>query len=125
MGVMIDEGALRRAEVAADLAEQRLDDSRLFDPEPIPAEQLAAMLTECMRSGSLRTPLPVPGWRDAFSRRHGPAPVAEIAGEEIGGSDDLMARVLAVVGRAMATDPDARAVVAEIAAKYGAFHGWK
>lgn len=129
MGLWINEDALQRAVVAADRAEHALSvagfEASYLDDDSLPADVLAAMLTECMRSGSLQTALPVPGWRDTQSTRRGPAPVAEIVGEEIGADNALMARVLKIVGRAMATDPDARAVVAEVASKYGSFHGGK
>ena len=124
MGVFISESSLRRAEVGADVAEQRLDAGRLYDPEPIPAEVLSAMLTECVRTGSLETTLPVPEWgRRACLRKQ--APAAEIAREEIGADDALLDRVIGVLGRAMATDPEALAVVAQIAQRYGDFHGVK
>lgn len=129
MGLWINEETLQRAVIAADRAEHARDlaayEATYLDDTSLPAEVLAAMLTECMRSGSLQTPLPVPGWRDTLSTRRGPAPVAEIVGEEVSGDDALMARVLKIVGRAMATDPEARAVVAEVASKYGSFHGGK
>lgn len=126
MGVLLHEDtdrALRVAEVARHNQDVAAYEAAYLDDDRMPAEMLAAMLTNCVRSGALQTRLPVPGWRDTVSRKRGPASVLEIAAEEAGADDALMARLLQVVGRAMATDEQARAVVAEIAARYGKFHG--
>ena len=115
--------ALRGAEVAAHDRDVTSYEAAYLDDDRLPADMLAAMLTNCLRSGALQTALPVPCWRDSISKRRGPAPALKIAAEEVGADDALMSQVLQVVGRAMATDPQARAVVAEIAARYGKFHG--
>lgn len=116
--------ALARAEVAAHDRDVAAYEATFLPDDRLPADMLAAMLTQCIRSGALSTPLPVPEWCDRLSRRNnGNAPVLEIAAEEVGGDDALMSQVLQVLGRAMDSDPQARAVVAEIAARYGKFHG--
>lgn len=101
-------------------------DDRDPDPEafePYSADMLAGMMAECLRTGSLDTRLPVPALVDSQSKRRDLTDsVLNIVSEEFC-LDDPMRRILQVLGRATATDPEARALVADLAASYGRFHG--
>lgn len=90
---------------------------------PYSADMLAGMMSECLRTGSLDTRLPVPGFVDSLSKRRDLTDsVLNIVSEEFC-LDGPMRRILQVLGRATATDPEARALVADLAASYGRFHG--